>query len=125
MDKKPFIVVFLVTLILLVGGIFAITREQKKTSYTGLDDFAKCLTEKNTVMYGAYWCSHCQNTKKTFGDSFQYIKYVECTQDVKTCTDLKISGYPTWIIGGEKRFEGEQTLQQLSSATSCQLPQTQ
>ena len=85
-----------------------------------MDQFAQCLASKEMTMYGAYWCPHCQQQKKLFGDSFKYVKYVECTQDIKLCEEKKINGYPTWIMG-DKRFEGEQTLEQLSSATSCSL----
>ena|SRR3989344_7537978 len=63
------------------------------------DNFAKCLTEKGFVMYGAYWCPHCQNQKLAFGDSFKYIKYIECTEEVKLCIDKNIKGYPTWLLG--------------------------
>ena len=62
------------------------------------DSFAKCLTEKGAVMYGAVWCAHCKDQKKAFGDSFQYIKYVECTENTKLCLDDGVNGYPTWII---------------------------
>lgn len=60
------------------------------------DALAKCITEKGWAMYGTYSCSHCQAQKKIFGDSFQYIKYVECTKDVQLCIDKKINGFPTW-----------------------------
>ncbi len=91
-----------------------------------LDDFAKCLTEKEVKMYGAYWCPHCENNKKAFGDSWQYVTYVECAVEgqpqVQTaaCTDAGISGYPTWIIDGEK-YPGEQTLENLARLSGCTL----
>jgi len=86
-----------------------------------VDAFAKCLASKNVVMYGAYWCPHCQNQKKLFGDSFQYVPYVECTQDVAKCTAMNIQGYPTWIFSDGSRAEGEQSFQDLSNKTGCQL----
>lgn len=63
------------------------------------DEFAKCLTEKGAVMYGAEWCTHCKEQKAAFGDSFKYIKYIECPENILLCTDKGINGYPTWIIG--------------------------
>ena len=95
---------------------------------TSLDTFAKCITEKGAVFYGAYWCSHCNNQKNGFGDSMQYIKYVECAVEgqpqvqTKACTDAGISGYPTWIINGES-YPGEQSLSNLAKLTGCALPQ--
>lgn len=71
------------------------------TSANKYDSFAKCLTDKGVKMYGAYWCSHCQNQKKAFGDSFKYINYIECADpnikgQLEVCQKEKIEGYPTW-----------------------------
>jgi hypothetical protein len=62
------------------------------------DAFAKCLTAKGLTMYGAVWCPHCQDQKALFGDSFKYIKYVECPDNTQLCIDKNIQGYPTWIM---------------------------
>ena len=62
------------------------------------DSFAKCLTEKGAVMYGAKWCAHCIEQKDVFGDSFKYINYVECPDNINICLAAGINGYPTWII---------------------------
>lgn len=62
------------------------------------DAFAKCLTEKGWVMYGAAWCSHCVAQKALFGTSFQFIKYVECPDNIQLCTDKGVNGYPTWVV---------------------------
>ena len=33
-------------------------------------------------MYGAYWCSHCNNQKKTFGnEAYSAIPYIECDKE--------------------------------------------
>jgi parvulin-like peptidyl-prolyl isomerase len=93
---------------------------------TNLDDFAKCLTEKGTVFYGASWCTHCNNQKKMFGESLQYINYTECADEMqgqtKACDDAGISGYPTWIINGQS-YPGEQTLDRLAKLSGCELPE--
>lgn len=116
--------VILATLLILVGGIYLASRSSQPT-ITGLDDFAKCLTDKGTVMYGAAWCSHCQNTKRTFGESFQYIKYVECPVETQVCIEKQINGYPTWILGDGTKLEGEQSLDNLSKLTSCPLTKSE
>ncbi len=101
------------------------TTTETKTE-ANLDAFAKCLTEKGVKMYGASWCPHCENNKKAFGDSWQYVTYVECAVEgqpqVQTaaCTVAGIEGYPTWIVDGEK-YPGEQTLQNLAKLTGCTL----
>jgi thiol-disulfide isomerase/thioredoxin len=120
MDKKVLALVLGFTVVIIGIGIYFITKTGAP-KYTGLDDFAKCLTSKNAVMYGAYWCPHCQAMKAAFGSSFQYVNYVECTVDVKKCTDNNVNGYPTWIFNNGQRTEGEQTLQKLSELSGCSL----
>ena len=90
-------------------------------SNPALDSFTKCLAEKKLIMYGAYWCPHCQAQKKLFGNSVQYLPYVECTQQTELCLEKKIEGYPTWIDASGNRFSGEQSLQKLSEITQCKL----
>lgn len=90
---------------------------------SNLDDFAKCLTENNATMYGASWCSHCNNQKNMFGESVEYIRFVDCEVGGKLSTECKaanIQGYPTWIING-KTYTGEQTLEKLAQLTGCSL----
>lgn len=94
------------------------------TSNSSLDETAKCLTENGAVMYGAYWCPHCQAQKADFGSSFQYINYTECDPNGENanpaaCQEAGISGYPTWIINGQQ-YPGEQTIDKLKELTGCQ-----
>lgn len=102
------------------------TTGEVTTSTPNLDDFAKCLTDNDVKMYGAYWCPHCENNKKAFGDSWKYITYVECAVEgqpqVQTtaCTVAGIEGYPTWVIKGEK-YPGEQSLENLARLSGCKL----
>jgi len=89
------------------------------------DNFAKCLTEKGATFYGTYWCPHCSNQKKLFGSSLKYVNYVECdpkgeNAKPELCSQSNITGYPTWIINGT-HYEGEQSLQELSSLAGCSL----
>lgn len=90
--------------------------------------FAQCLTDKNTTMYGAYWCPHCTNQKNLFGKKgFEEVNYVECDPrgrdaNPQLCAQKKIKGYPTWEFGDGSVQEGEMTLAQLAEKTSCSLP---
>lgn len=86
---------------------------------SALDIFAKCLEVKKATMYGADWCSHCQNEKKVFGKSFKFINYVECPQNSKQCLNDGIESYPTWILGNGKKLVGEQGLEKLSRESGC------
>jgi parvulin-like peptidyl-prolyl isomerase len=106
--------------------------DNNETSVTtlpkNLDTFAKCITEKGAVFYGASWCQHCQSQKTLFGDSLQYVHYVECADasnpqvQTQECTSAGITGYPTWVINNQS-YPGEQTLENLAKLTGCALPQ--
>jgi len=101
-------------------GAFIANPSQEPSQEGTYDSFAKCLTEKGAVMYGTYWCQHCKNQKAMFGSSFQYVNYVECTQQESLCQANGIEGYPTWVINGNK-YSGEKPLETLASLTGCEL----
>ena len=87
-------------------------------------ELAKCLTQKGVVMYGAYWCPHCQSQKKLFAESFPYINYQECdAKGVKgnpeICRQAGIEFYPTWKIPGQPLLQGEQSLAKLAAEANC------
>jgi|SRR3989338_3079342 len=90
------------------------------------DTFAKCLTERNATMFGAFWCSHCQAQKKSFGSSWQYVNYVECStpdgqSQTEYCALEKITGYPTWQFVDSSRLSGEVSFDILAEKTGCVL----
>lgn len=90
-------------------------------------ELAKCLTEKGTKMYGAYWCPHCANQKSMFGNSFQYVTYVECSLPERAgvteiCKEQKIQRYPTWEFPDGSRLETVQALETLAEKSGCEFP---
>jgi hypothetical protein len=92
-----------------------------------LDAFAKCLTAKQSKMYGAYWCPHCEDQKEKFGSSFEYAPYVECgikgSKGIEpACTQVGIKRFPTWIFADGTRVEGAHELKFLADTTGCSLP---
>ncbi len=103
---------------------------KKEKQYTGspTDQLAQCMTDKGAVMYGVFWCDHCRMQKEIFGDSFKYVKYVECvTQDkprelIPECKAQGISHTPTWIFADGTRMEGSKSLATLAEATGCKAP---
>ncbi len=68
---------------------------------------AEHLTEVDAKMYGAYWCSHCQDQKKLFGqEAVSQLNYIECDPKGKNpqpnlCVAAGIKAYPTWEINGK------------------------
>ena len=109
--------------VLVVGVLIFVFFGKKENEYknVSLDAFAQCVTSKGLVMYGAYWCPHCQNEKKAFGDSFKYITYVECGDNPKLCTDKGVSALPTWILSDGQKLLGEQGIEGLAKVTGCQV----
>jgi hypothetical protein len=124
MNKQEQIIVgaIVAVVIILIFGFFMTRSASAPISSTKYDDFAKCLASKDLTLYGAVWCSHCQDQKKLFGDSFKYAKYVECPDNIKLCTDKGVNGYPTWIDASGKKYEGLQSMEKLAEISKCELP---
>lgn len=85
---------------------------------------AQCLTEKGAKMYGAFWCPHCADQKKLFGENFQFITYIECDprgEDAQTelCAQNNITSYPTWIFADGERSVGTQPPEILAQKAGC------
>jgi hypothetical protein len=112
---------------LLIAVFFAFSPSAGSTKSDKLDRFAKCLAEKKATMYGSFLCPHCDDQKKLFGSSFQYVPYVECSergsrQMTFPCMVAHIRFTPTWIFEDGERRVGLQPLKGLSEKTGCALP---
>lgn len=124
--KKTSAIVLAVIVIGILGAIIIFVKKpaEKETENTvqkNLATFVQCLAEKNMTMYGAEWCSHCKREKALFGTAFKYVPYIECPENEKLCLDKSINGYPTWIDGIGKKYEGEQGLEGLAKISGCPL----
>nr|AQS32412.1 hypothetical protein [uncultured archaeon] len=111
--KVLFISIVSVIIVLIIGGIGFSYINSKKPG--PLDDFAKCLTEKGAVMYGASWCQYTQAQKRVFGNSMRFIDY----RDFSENPEVKVT--PTWFINGQK-YEKAQSFDRLATLTGCKLP---
>lgn len=121
MKKSTFLII--ISALSLITAVIAVFNfnARKSPSYKNLDNFAKCLTEKNIVMYGADWCLYCQSEKKDFGDSFKYILYIECPKNPELCLQKGVENYPTWILASGEKLVGRQGPEKLSAVTGCNL----
>lgn len=109
---KYYILASVIVVIILAVGAYSVYSANKPGEY---DDFAKCLSEKGAVMYGAMsWCHFTQGQKAMFGKSFRYINYHEYTELPG------IRKTPTWVIGG-KWYENAQSFEKLAALTGCKL----
>ena len=119
--KKKTRYIIIIGLVVIFGALVA----WYKFSPGQYDSFANCLKTKQVKFYGAFWCPHCQATKRAFGKSAELLPYVECStpdgngQD-QTCSDAHITGYPTW------EFPTPLTLAASAADTSiaCKAPYT-
>ena len=110
--SKYYIIAAVIGIIILATAAYSVYSINKPGPY---DNFAKCLTEKGAVMYGAMsWCKYTQGQKAMFGKSFKYINYHEFN-------DLAgIKKTPTWVINGAWH-ENVQSFEKLSALTKCKI----
>lgn len=111
-QSKYYTIAAVVGIIILATAAYSVYSINKPSPY---DNFAKCLTEKGAVMYGAMdWCKFTQAQKGMFGKSFNYINYHEF-QDLPG-----IKKTPTWVVNGAWH-ENVQSFEKLSALTGCKL----
>lgn len=119
-------IIWALAAIILIGGVVWLVRTPGKPGQ--YDSFASCLKDSGAIFYGAFWCPHCQNQKAMFGRSAKLLPYQECStpdgqSQLKECTDAGVQSYPTWVFPNGERRSGEVSLADLSTLTSCPLPQ--
>lgn len=124
-SNQTIIIVGIVILVSVIGLMFFAGRVDNGPGK--LDGFAQCLKDKGATFYGAFWCPHCQNQKKLFGSSKQYLPYVECSTpdgrgQLQVCIDKGIKTYPTWVFSDISTLTGEVPLATLAEKTGCPLP---
>jgi hypothetical protein len=77
-------------------------------------------------MYGAFWCGHCFDQRQAFGAAAAgELPYVECDPagvsrggpgPAAACVAAGIEGFPSWVMPGGEKLEGEQSFAQLEDA---------
>jgi hypothetical protein len=100
--------------------------ETEEPAPANLADFAQCLTDKGMKFYGSKYCGWCQKQKEMFGDSLQYIAYVECIDEEtdqwsQDCRDAQIDAVPTWQLPNGEMNAGYKTFEKLSELSGCPL----
>ena len=110
--SKYYAIAGVIGFVILATATYSIYSINKPGPY---DDFAKCLTEKGAVIYGAIdWCKYTQGQKAMFGSSWKYLNYQDFTKL------LGIKKTPTWVINGAW-YENVQSFDTLASVTGCKL----
>ena len=109
---KYYVIAAIIGTIVLTTAAYSIYSINKPGFY---DSFAKCLSEKGAIMYGALdWCKFTQAQRAMFGSSFKYVNYHEYQELIG------IKKTPTWVINGAW-YENVQSFDKLSSLTGCKL----
>ena len=110
--SKYYVIASVIGVVILAIAAYSVYSINKPGEY---DNFAKCLTEKGAVMYGAMsWCHFTQGQKAMFGKSFKYINYHEFNE----LPGIKKT--PTWVINGAW-YDNVQSFDKLSALTGCKL----
>lgn len=108
------IILFIALAIAIVFSIIILT---KKPSNTTDSPVAKCIGQ-NSVLYVQRGCSHCEDQKNLFGDSYQYLNITDCFYETQKCINNSIEATPTWVIKSQK-YVGVQTIETLKNLTGC------
>lgn len=124
---KKLTIITVIVIIIGVGTWFAVTQWNKSEKETPMDTFTKCLTEKGVNLYTTYWCPHCTEQKKLFGESLKYVNVVECdpqgeNAQIAKCEEKGVTSIPAWEFETGKLDVGVKTIEQLSEKTGCLLP---
>lgn len=125
--KTTYIYIGLV--IVIIVGLIALRNlggSERAALTTKYDAFAQCISDAGAKFYGAYWCPHCQEQKKLFGNSTK-LPYIECStpngqNQIQTCTDAGVTSYPTWIFADGSRLDGTRQLAELGEKVNCEVP---
>jgi len=108
---KRLSMMWILLIILIAGTAFGAYLHYKPGRY---DSFAKCLTEKGVIMYGADWCQYTAAQRGMFGKSFKYITY----KNYDARDDIKIT--PTWEVDGQL-YERVLAFDRLAGLSVCTL----
>lgn len=106
---------------ILPRGLFA-GRLPEPTEKESAAIFAKCLRKQELRMYGTEWCANCQRQEQMFGDSFDYIPYIDCDEQPGLCQEREIKGYPVWEDAAGKQYPGLASFEGLSMISGCPKP---
>ncbi len=104
-----------------VLGLFVLTSCTAVPEATPeVQELASCLRDSGALLYGAYWCPHCEEQREMFGTAIDDLPYVECTEQEQRCAQAGIQGYPTWIFADGSRVSGTQTFSELAEMSGCE-----
>jgi thiol-disulfide isomerase/thioredoxin len=128
-NKNIYYLVGVVLLAILLAFVLSFFNKAENVGPGQYDTLATCIKDSGAKFYGAFWCPHCREQKKIFGNSAKLLPYEECSTpdangQLPVCKDLKIEGYPTWIFKDGSRESRLMSTQELATRTSCDITGT-
>lgn len=128
MQKSTIITISLIVLVI-AGILFFSSSDNKQAAVPSseMDTFAQCISDSEAILYGAWWCPHCEEQREMFGVSEQFLPYQECSlpnskNQNLICKKAEIQVYPTWIFRDGTKVEGSLSFDEISKHTNCPLP---
>lgn len=125
MKKPNGLIIFIIIFVLAVAGMIYLQKNQESAPGE-YDALAQCIADSGAKFYGAFWCPHCQDQHKLFGNSDRLLPYVECStpdgqSQTQVCEDAGITSYPTWVLADGTELGGVQQIETLADATGCSI----
>lgn len=113
----------LLFLIVLIPFFLTACTAKNPVSSSEAESVAIWLTQSGAKIYGAWWCPHCAEQKRIFGEeAYKKVNYIECANPDRsqnaTCQAAKIESYPTWEFADGSRVNQVMSLEQLKAKTS-------
>lgn len=126
--KKNIVTTLQILVLLIVVSSAYFLSQRNRISYTSeeIGTLAECLREKGVRFYGAFWCGHCQDQKKAFGEYADRLPYIECSEpDGRTqtavCRENDINSYPTWVFPEGSQAGGRRSFADLAERSGCEI----
>jgi len=130
MDNKLFVGITIGILFVVAIAAFFFSRGEKDVALGQYDSFAQCLTDAGFKMYGSATCVFCAQQRAMFGDSFRFIREIECDPrnplpQTELCIAKKITHTPTWILEDKdgkdvtRLAPGVQSFETLGGLANC------
>ena len=114
--KKRNLIIILIATILLIA--FIIYETIKPETGTKEEKLAKCLAEKESVLYVKIGCPICKSQQEFFGNALEFLNIVDCSIQTEICKEKQIIRVPAWEINGEIYY-GKKSLEQLAELSGC------
>lgn len=121
MEKRYRVYLSFLVIILLIILLYFFTSWFSKTTgfIIGTESeevlFARCLKNKDVVLYLTEKCPGCQSIKEIFKDGFSELNYIDCFSS-RECHNLLL--LPAWKINGEIFYELN-GIEELRAKTGC------